>query len=104
MQVKQLVYCFLIQVTGIFQLRFSVTDKMSDIKKEIREIANEFEKNYALQNTFSDSSKKRLPVRSYPGIYAIFVYRIAHELYLEHVPFIPRIMSELAHNKTGTDI
>lgn len=175
---------------------------MTDIKKEIREIANEFEKNYALQNTFSDSSKKSLPVRSeiydlideirrlmfpgffghenseyvsyehfagntisrvyekllgqiadvlddvdssrkitlrflrklpsvqdklmkdvqaefdgdpaascleeiiisYPGIYAIFVYRIAHELYLEHVPFIPRIMSELAHNKTGIDI
>ena len=41
---------------------------------------------------------------SYPGFYAIFVYRIAHELYKMKVPFIPRIMTEHAHNKTGIDI
>lgn len=41
---------------------------------------------------------------SYPGIYAIFVYRIAHELYQLRVPFIPRIMTEHAHGKTGIDI
>lgn len=41
---------------------------------------------------------------SYPGIYAIFVYRIAHELYRLQVPFIPRIMTEHAHGKTGIDI
>lgn len=41
---------------------------------------------------------------SYPGFYAIYVYRIAHELYRERVPFIPRIMSEFAHGKTGIDI
>lgn len=41
---------------------------------------------------------------SYPGFYAIMVYRIAHLLYLSRVPFIPRIMSEYAHGKTGVDI
>ncbi len=41
---------------------------------------------------------------SYPGFYTIFVYRIAHELYKMKVPFIPRIMTEHAHNKTGIDI
>ncbi|MBQ9983099.1 MAG: serine acetyltransferase [Lachnospiraceae bacterium] len=41
---------------------------------------------------------------SYPGFYAIFVYRVAHELYKMSVPFIPRIMTEHAHNKTGIDI
>ena len=41
---------------------------------------------------------------SYPGFFAIFVYRIAHELYLQNVPFIPRIMTEYAHEKTGIDI
>lgn len=41
---------------------------------------------------------------SYPGIYAIFVYRVAHELYRLQVPFIPRIMTEHAHGKTGIDI
>jgi len=41
---------------------------------------------------------------SYPGIYAITVYRLAHELYLLNVPLIPRMMTEQAHSKTGIDI
>jgi serine O-acetyltransferase len=41
---------------------------------------------------------------SYPGIYAIMVYRVAHELYLLGVPLIPRMMTESAHGKTGIDI
>lgn len=41
---------------------------------------------------------------SYPGIFAITVYRIAHELYLLEVPMIPRIMTEYAHSITGIDI
>ena len=41
---------------------------------------------------------------AYPGLFAIFVYRIAHELYLRHIPMIPRMMSEYAHSRTGIDI
>jgi serine O-acetyltransferase len=41
---------------------------------------------------------------SYPGLLAIFVYRIAHVLYKENIPLIPRIMTEYAHGKTGIDI
>ena len=41
---------------------------------------------------------------AYPGLYAIFVYRIAHVLYGLNVPLIPRLMSEHAHSKTGIDI
>lgn len=41
---------------------------------------------------------------SYPGLFAIYVYRIAHELYLKEVPHIPRIMTEYAHSRTGIDI
>ncbi|MDE5966916.1 MAG: serine acetyltransferase [Lachnospiraceae bacterium] len=41
---------------------------------------------------------------SYPGLYAIFVNRIAHELYLLKVPMIPRVMTEHAHSLTGVDI
>ena len=41
---------------------------------------------------------------SYPGMYAITVNRIAHELYLLGVPLIPRMMTEHAHNLTGIDI
>jgi len=41
---------------------------------------------------------------SYPGMLAITTYRIAHELYVQHVPLIPRIMTEYAHGATGIDI
>ena len=41
---------------------------------------------------------------SYPGIYAVMVHRIAHELHILSVPLIPRIMSEYAHSVTGIDI
>jgi len=41
---------------------------------------------------------------SYPGVFALFVYRLAHELYLLSVPLIPRIMTEYAHSRTGIDI
>ena len=43
-------------------------------------------------------------ISSYPGLFAIYVYRLAHLLYVENVPHIPRIMTEYAHGKTGIDI
>jgi serine O-acetyltransferase len=41
---------------------------------------------------------------SYPGLVAISIYRVAHELYVRQVPLLPRIMSEYAHNVTGVVI
>jgi serine O-acetyltransferase len=41
---------------------------------------------------------------SYPGLFAVTVHRLAHELYKQRVPLIPRIMSEYAHSETGIDI
>jgi len=43
-------------------------------------------------------------VFSYPGIFAIMVYRLAHRLHTQGVPLMPRIMSEHAHSITGIDI
>jgi serine O-acetyltransferase len=40
----------------------------------------------------------------YPGLEAVTVYRVAHELFLQGVPLIPRMMTEWAHSKTGIDI
>jgi serine O-acetyltransferase len=40
----------------------------------------------------------------YPGLEAVTIYRIAHELLLQSVPIIPRMMTEYAHSKTGIDI
>ncbi len=43
-------------------------------------------------------------VFSYPSIFAITCYRIAHLLHSAGVPMIPRIMTEFAHGKTGIEI
>jgi serine O-acetyltransferase len=50
------------------------------------------------------AQSKEEVIFSYPGLFAIFVYRFAHELYVQRVPFIPRIMTEHAHSRTGIDI
>ena len=43
-------------------------------------------------------------VMSYPGVYAVIVHRVAHCLYQQKIPLIPRVMAEYAHSKTGIDI
>lgn len=43
-------------------------------------------------------------IRAYPGFYAISFYRIAHLLHKLDIPFLPRILTEYAHSKTGIDI
>ena len=43
-------------------------------------------------------------ILAYPGLLAVTVYRIAHELHSLNVPLMPRIMTEWAHAKTGCDI
>lgn len=40
----------------------------------------------------------------YPGLRAIFIYRVAHVLYELNIPILPRALSEYAHGKTGIDI
>lgn len=43
-------------------------------------------------------------IRSYPGFYAISIYRISNKLSRLGVPYLPRILTEIAHSKTGIDI
>ena len=43
-------------------------------------------------------------ILSYPGFYAISIYRLAHEFYIRKIPLISRLMTEFAHEKTGIDI
>ena len=56
-----------------------------------------------LENDPAAQSKEEV-MFSYPGFFAIAVYRFAHELYKYNVPLIPRIWTEYAHSKTGIDI
>jgi len=41
---------------------------------------------------------------AYPGFYATAVHRIAHQLHVQQIPTLPRLLSEYAHSKTGIDI
>ena len=50
------------------------------------------------------AKSKAASISSYPGVFAIYVHRLAQILYVENVPHIPRIMTEYAHGKTGIDI
>ena len=43
-------------------------------------------------------------ILSYPGFYAISIYRLAHEIYVRRIPYVARLMTEFAHEKTGIDI
>ena len=60
----------------------------------------------AMHYTQFDPASKSMEsiILYYPGFYAISIYRLSHVLYSLKVPFVPRIMSEYAHSKTGIDI
>ncbi len=76
----------------------SVMDKIPDIKSMlIKDIQAIYEGDPAA------NSPEEI-ILSYPGFYAISIYRIAHEFYLLGIPCIPRIMTEYAHGRTGIDI
>lgn len=80
------------------ELTLKFIDRLPDIQELIlKDVEAELEGDPAA------SSKEEI-IFSYPGIYAIFVYRVAHELYKLKIPYIPRIMTEYAHGKTGIDI
>ena len=60
-----------------------------------------------IQATFDGdpaAQSKEEIIYAYPGFFAIWVYRFAHELYKLDVPLIPRVMTEYAHSRTGVDI
>lgn len=97
-------------------LLFRGDDKSGDIEARVDEVCSTFfaklpeiqrvlltDVQAAFDGDPAAQSKEEI-IFSYPGFFAIFVYRIAHELYVQKVPLIPRIMSEYAHSGTGVDI
>lgn len=80
------------------ELVYSFLEKLP----EIREIlATDVEATY---NGDPASTNSDEIILCYPGLYAIMVNRLAHELFLLGVPLIPRLMTEHAHSITGIDI
>ena len=96
--------CRCTRVTKVFDSD-RIDEICSEFINEIPNIQNKLIKDI-IANFEGDpaATSKAEIILSYPGFYAIFVYRFAHELYKRNVPFIPRMMTEHAHSKTGIDI
>ena len=80
------------------EITFSMLNRIPDMRDKLR--------GDVLSALDGDPAAKNLDeiILSYPGIEAIAIYRVAHEIHLLKVPLIPRIMTEYAHSKTGIDI
>ncbi len=79
-------------------LAYSILDKIPTVKDALIK---------DVQAIYEGDPAARSPeeiILSYPGFYAISIYRIAHEFYLAKIPCISRVMTEFAHEKTGIDI
>lgn len=84
---------------------FHIDELTKTFMNQLFEVRDHLESDIAaiMQNDPAAKSKDEI-ILAYPGLYAIFIYRVAHILYQENVEIIPRIMSEYAHEKTGIDI
>ena len=71
---------------------------LPDIYNKLKEDAQ-----YFIESDPAAASLREVQI-TYPGFFAIMVYRIAHELWQRHIPLLPRILTEYAHSKTGIDI
>jgi len=80
----------------------SITDKFF---KELPAIYESLIKDaHAFLNSDPAARSIESVILYYPGFYSISVYRLSHALYKLKIPFLPRIISEHAHSKTGIDI
>ena len=79
-------------------LAYRILDRLPEIKGKLIKDAQ------AIYEGDPAASSPEEVILSYPGFYAISVYRIAHIFYTERVPYIPRLMTEHAHRLTGVDI
>lgn len=81
-----------------FKTAMAVLEKIPDIRRLLSEdVVGAFEGDPAAKSHDE-------VIFSYPGLFAIMVYRLAHLLYRLEIPQLPRIMSEYAHSITGIDI
>ena len=90
--------------TEVIKLKASpqLIDQLFDKLEDLREaLSTDVEATLSGDPAADDSEEV---ITTYPGIFAMTLYRIAHELYLLDIPVIPRIITEYAHSKVGIDI
>lgn len=78
---------------------------ISELKNKVPILHEKLEDDLKAIFEFDPAAKSRTEVLlSYPGFFAIAIYRLAHELWVNGVPILPRLISEYIHGKTGIDI
>lgn len=93
----------MLELAGVIEEKINSFISKLDYKVEILHQKLEYDLKAIFE--FDPAAKSRSEVLiSYPGFFAIAVYRLAHELWLEDVPLLPRMMSEYVHSKAGIDI
>lgn len=73
-------------------------DKLPDLQEQLYREAEVFNRNDPAAKSVEEV------IATYPGFFALTVYRISHEFYKMNTPIIPRLFSEYAHSKVGIDI
>ena len=90
--------CDCIEFSDTETLAYEIIDRIPEIKKSLIKDAQ------AIYEGDPAANSPEEVILSYPGFYAVSIYRIAHEFYVRNIPYIPRLMTEYAHEKTGIDI
>lgn len=102
---KELESTFLSLLTLAGLEEHKAANVVSDLHEKAAVIHSRLEDDLKAIFRFDPAAKSRSEVLvSYPGFFAISVYRIAHELWVMKVPVLPRMLSEYVHGKTGIDI
>ncbi len=96
----------------LFDLVKNTVDDVSSAEKQIRDFFVALPDIYSTLIMDAESILEFDPATesleeillSYPGFYVKFVYRISHQLWIQKVKILPRVISEYAHSRTGIDI
>ena len=117
MLMEDVLYNLIAQISVVLKYTEEFADASpEDTKKHAEELALSFLEKIPTIREYIDTDvqaafdgdpaafNKEEIIFSYPGLYAIMVARIAHELFLLGIPLIPRMMTEHAHSRTGIDI
>ncbi len=90
--------CNCVEISDTETLAYEIISEIPKIKKMLIKDAQ------AIYEGDPAATSPEEVILSYPGFYAISIYRIAHEFYKRKIPYISRLMTEYAHEKTGIDI
>ncbi len=80
------------------ELSIQISESLPDVKKLLIKDA------FAIYEGDPAATSVTEVMMAYPGFLAVMIYRIAHLFYINKIPYIPRMMTEHAHERTGIDI